>query len=247
MVQLGAEFVVPVPDEFKKGPDPAISLLEEIRGVLVDLPRAIDAMTHHALPQPRPYLHVEEPDLSAIVTAVNGLKPQANPAEISREIVKQLNPMVQTDQSYMVEAMEKLIEKIDFRLQGVGRAFGASGPSNISDNPERLLGHVTVDSIPSITGLVGTESTVGPVVGQKTWTSGAAVQLSSTSHPMTNGILVQGLQGNTNLVEVGPAGVTLGDGYQLVAGQATSFTCADINLLYVIGSHSGDGVCWSVE
>jgi hypothetical protein len=98
-----------------------------------------------------------------------------------------------------------------------------------------------------IGGSVGTQTTSGPVVGQATWTSGAAVAIVGGSNPVTNGVLVQGLVGNTGAyVEVGASGLTLGHGYQLQPGQAVPFTCSDADEIYVIGLTSGDGVCWNV-
>lgn len=94
--------------------------------------------------------------------------------------------------------------------------------------------------------LVATTPTAGPTVGQKTWTSGAAVQLSSSTTVPINGVLVAGLAQNAGAyVEIGPSGFSLGAGVQLQPGQVYPFTCA-LSTLYVIGSVSGDGVCWDV-
>jgi hypothetical protein len=190
--------------------------------------------------QAAPTVVVSEPDLSEIVNAVNGLKPGATADDIGRAIAANLNPQEKAENTMMVEAMRELVEKIDFRLQGVGRAFGSSGPSNISDNAERQLGQVSIVGN-SYMGSI----TAPPNTGQSTWSSGAAAQLTATSIPITNGLLVQALAANTAKVYVGPSGVTSSTGFELQAGQATSFTC-NPDLLYVIGSHSGDGVCWSV-
>lgn len=242
-VTLGAE-LVPVPDTSRPAFDPGVQLLVEIRNYLAGLPEAVrQAVANQQPPEmPRPIVQVAEPDLSAIVTAVNGLKPGATAAEIGREIARQINPQPVTENSAMVEAMRELTEKIDFRMQGVGRAFGSSGPSNIADNPNRQLGIVTVSGLTT----VGTTTVAAPLTNQATWTSGAAVQMTAASDPVTNGILVRGLKGNTNPVYVGASGVTTSTGFELSPGESTSFTCANANLIYFIGTHSGDGVCFSV-
>lgn len=239
MVQLGAEFLIPVPDEFKKGPDPTVTLLQEIRAALVALPHLVASAVQPApFPElPRPIVHVDEPDLSAIVTAVNGLKPNSTPREIAAEIVKQINPVPQTDQTVVVEAMRELIDKIDFRLQGVGRAFGASGPSNISDNKDRLLGHVTVDSLPAITTTPVANPATGsdfPVLVAVTNTA-----VNFPAHPLSIGAIVQALAGNSGIVKVG---FTNAPAFELQAGQATSAGVANSGAMWVNGA-AGDGVC----
>lgn len=82
-------------------------------------------------------------------------------------------------------------------------------------------------------------------VGQQT-SNTTAVQISSSSTPSTNGILVQGLSANTASVYVGGSGVTTATGFELQPGQAAPFTCSNITALYVIGSNSTDKVCWNV-
>lgn len=174
----------------------------------------------------------------------------------------------------------------------------ATQPRDVTDRSGRLLGHVTVDSLPALPAgtndigkvdqgtagvsawLVDASGHTVPVsaaslplpagaatdasltngnlragtasatvhVGQTT--SGvAAVQLHAGSIPSTNGVLVQALAGNVASVFVGGSGVATSGasgGFELQAGQATPFTVADLNALYVIGSNGTDGVCWSV-
>lgn len=98
------------------------------------------------------------------------------------------------------------------------------------------------------TNNIGNVGTVlgGVNVGQTT-SSTTAVQLNGgTSIAATNGIIVQALKANTATVYLGGSGVTTTSGFELQAGQAISFTCANINDLYVIGSNTTDKVCWSV-
>jgi hypothetical protein len=78
--------------------------------------------------------------------------------------------------------------------------------------------------------------------GQKTST-GTAVAIS-TSQAISNGVIVQALSSNTQSVYVGPAGITSSTGFELQAGQATSMGVNNLNLVFVIATHSGDGVCF---
>jgi hypothetical protein len=128
---------------------------------------------------------------------------------------------------------------------------GGGAYVDVKVNPS---GTLTVDASNS-TGLVlGTSAvTVGDVgtapasinVGQTT-SNTAQVQLHAGSIHVTNGVLVQGLSTNTASVFLGATGVTTATGFELQAGQATPFSCSDINLLYVIGSNNTDKVCWNV-
>lgn len=83
------------------------------------------------------------------------------------------------------------------------------------------------------------------VTGQTT-SGTSAVQLSSTSSPATNGIIVQALSANSTSVFIGVSGVTKATGFELQPGQAIATSATNINVLYVIGSNTSDGVCWIV-
>lgn len=247
MVKLGAEFLRSngtVPEDLEgKGTDPGDQLLMEIRAALLALPRVIERAVAS---QPRPSTEVRyippppvppapapvvisDPDLADIVTAVNGLKPGATADDIGRAVARNLVPPDQTGNGLMVEAMRELIEKIDFRLQGVGRAFGSSGPSNISDNANRQLGIVSIS---------GTSSAQPVDFSQTVAVTSTAVQLAS--HPLTNGCIVQALMGNTATnIKVG---FTNSPTYELQPGQATSCAVPNTNDIWINGT-SGDGVC----
>lgn len=94
-------------------------------------------------------------------------------------------------------------------------------------------------------GNVGTVLEAAPLVGQTT-SNTSAVQLSGSSSPATNGIIVQAMSTNALSVFIGPSGVTSSNGFELQAGQASSFTTTNITGLYVIGGNNTDKVCWSV-
>lgn len=99
---------------------------------------------------PPPVVTIPPPDLSAVVTAVNGLKPGVDADEIARAIVKVIAPIMPSGDggtAVALEAVTDALKKLEFRMRGQVPAFGASGPSNISDNPNRLLGIVSVNPI----------------------------------------------------------------------------------------------------
>lgn len=94
-------------------------------------------------------------------------------------------------------------------------------------------------------GTVGTTSAIVNV-GQKTVNT-TAVQISNTSTVPTNGIIIRALSTNGASIFVGGSGVTTSTGFELVAGEATSFT-ANLNTLYIISAASTtDKICWNVE
>ena len=98
---------------------------------------------------PTPEVHVDPVDLTDIVTAVNGLRPNATADDIADAVKRVLIPALPQVSARgvsddLAEAIRDLKESLDFRLQGIGRSYGASGPSNISDNAGRQLGIVSV-------------------------------------------------------------------------------------------------------
>lgn len=95
------------------------------------------------------------------------------------------------------------------------------------------------------TGTVGTTSAVINV-GQQT-VSTTAVQVSASSTVPTNGIIIQALSTNAGSIFVGGSGVTTSTGFELVAGQAMSFTC-NLNTIFIrSASSTTDKICYNVE
>ena len=107
------------------------------------------------------------------------------------------------------------------------------------------LSTLTPLSSVTVSGTVGTTSAVVNV-GQKTVNT-TAVQISGTSTVPTNGIIIRALSTNSYSVFVGGSGVTTSNGFELVPGEATSFSC-NLNTLYIISASSTtDKICWNVE
>lgn len=100
---------------------------------------------------------------------------------------------------------------------------------------------------PAGTNAIGTVGTTSAAinVGQQT-VSTTAVQLSASSTIPTNGIIVQALSTNAASIFVGGSGVTTSNGFELVAGQAMSFSC-NLNTLFIRSAASTtDKACWNV-
>jgi hypothetical protein len=71
----------------------------------------------------------------------------------------------------------------------------------------------------------------------------------SSAYPVTlstqivNAAVIQALAGNVTTVVIGDANVSMGNGFQLQAGQATGLAISNMNKVFVNGV-IGDGVCW---
>lgn len=74
-------------------------------------------------------------------------------------------------------------------------------------------------------------------------TTGTAVQLSSDTSEIKNGVIVQALSGNTNSIYIGGSGVTTSNGFELQAGQAASLAINKLSSVYINGT-AGNGVCY---
>lgn len=110
--------------------------LDDIRNGLATLPAPVV--------QP-PEVVVPEPDFSELLQAVAGLKPGATAEEIADALAKRLAPRDDTSIAQALERVVSGLESLNNRFKGMSApAFGASGPSNIADNPDRELGKVTL-------------------------------------------------------------------------------------------------------
>lgn len=87
---------------------------------------------------------------------------------------------------------------------------------------------------------------VGALTGQITvTTAGTAVQGGGV--PLTNGVFIKALGGNTGKVYVGNDGyndVTSGNGYELAAGEVAIFQVANLNHLWFDAATNNDKFCW---
>lgn len=145
-VLLGSGF--PARDTFGQDePEPAPYTVEDLRTeqiltALQELQAALAGM-------PAPQVHVDAPDLSSIVMAVQGLKPGSDADEIARAIVKELGGTPQQDTASVLGELVEAMKDLDFRMKGLagGRGIGGGSAGAIGDirsDPARQLGIVTV-------------------------------------------------------------------------------------------------------
>lgn len=143
---LGSEFIARLPDPEPSPEDRYAALAASIRDALERVQQAIGAL-------PAPQVHVAEPDLTAIVTAVNGLKPSVEPTELAAAIRDALHvptPEPDPNQSLLSETLSNLAEKLgllEFRMKGIGVA---TAPLTLPDNPNRQLGQVSISGTPTV-------------------------------------------------------------------------------------------------
>lgn len=123
--------------------------LEELRAAIENL-------------QIQPLIVTDPPDLSDIVNAVNGLKPGASADEIAQAIADKLRfPEPVDNTGSVVEAINALTDKLDWRFQSLGRSFGGGTTakvtvdqltienvnSDVTDREAREVGRVTVRNL----------------------------------------------------------------------------------------------------
>ena len=131
-MRLGDGFYIPVveePVEVVRQPS-----FEDLRNE--QLLVAISALQDALVNLPRPEVHVEAPDLTAIVQAVTGLKPGATSEDIAQAVVREISPTTsQTDTAEVLGKLVKALEKLDFRMQatsgGGGVAVASSRVTNV--------------------------------------------------------------------------------------------------------------------
>ena len=117
-------------------PDPAVVLADRIVTAVAELKSALQAL-------PTPQIHIEKPDLAEVVTAVTAALPTSIDADdLADAVARKFNLPEPVSNEPLVAAIKEAFEKMDHRLMGMP-AFGASGPSNISDNANRQLGVVS--------------------------------------------------------------------------------------------------------
>ncbi len=104
-------------------PDAAMVAATRIEMAVVSLIEAVRNI-------PRPEVVVDIPELAQMVNAVQGLKGPATAEEIAEALARKLSPAPPTVDNGIVEAIRELVEKVDFRLKGIGgQAYGGGGIS----------------------------------------------------------------------------------------------------------------------
>lgn len=143
---------------------------------VADTDRIIEALDRLAAamaappPPPPPQIVLPEPDLTSIVTAVNGLRPGVDADEIAAKIVEQLTPTPpQSDPTLpILERITDALHSLDFRMQAPTAMVGGGvvhidpaditrmvnalsqavlGTVDVTDRASRILGKVTSDTL----------------------------------------------------------------------------------------------------
>jgi hypothetical protein len=121
--------------------------LNEILGAINLLNRVVQNMPPPVVNLPAPIINIppfpelspptvviDPPDLSAIVTAVTNLKPGADPTDIADAIMRRLTPGDEPPEvNNALDNVVKALEKLDFRLRGVGSQAYGGGAVSFSD------------------------------------------------------------------------------------------------------------------
>ena len=79
---------------------------------------------------------------------------------------------------------------------------------------------------------------VGAIVTGQVSVTGTQAQLPS--HALTGAVTLSTPASNTGTIYIGLTGVTTSTGFALAPGASISLPIANTNLLYALGSHSGD-------
>lgn len=99
----------------------------------------VDALRTALIEMPAPVVNVSEPDLSAVVNAVNGLRPGATAEEIGEAIVTRLGGVERPQVDETLAKLTEALERLDFRLKGIGSSSGGGGVSEIRNAPSTSL------------------------------------------------------------------------------------------------------------
>jgi hypothetical protein len=134
------------------GPPPVAEMpvqrVEDIMGLRLEMVlAALESLRESLTELPTPQVFIDAPDLSAVVNAVNGLKPGADAEQIAQAVVRTLAPTATPAetgdwQGRLIEALDKL----DFRLKGVTGAgtSNANLPALLTSAPASDTGQAAL-------------------------------------------------------------------------------------------------------
>jgi hypothetical protein len=121
-LELGGAFV---PRIVLPPPEPEPPNVENLR--TEQIVAALSALREALTQMPPPVVNVAEPDLSAIVTAVTGLKGGATADEIAEAIVGQIGGDTRQPIEPVLEKLIEALKQLDFRLKGIAGTGGGGG------------------------------------------------------------------------------------------------------------------------
>lgn len=134
-------------------------------------------------------------------------------------------------------------------VPAAGGEYSASTPSITAGNVYALqldsAGNLLVNVAVGGGGGGGSSTSATLYTGQATVNT-TQVQVSGTSHALTNGIVIKAPSTNSAPIYVGLTGVTTTTGDVLEAGESRGYALNNTNLLYIISAASTtDKVTWS--
>lgn len=204
-----------------------------LRSIWVALRRIETALAvglrHPELPAPVVTVIPPEIDLGAIVTAVTGLKPGPSAEEIARAIATVLTPSslgaASEDGVESLAAVARALEKLDFRLKGMGtQAFGGGSVSLLSNQT------VGVTGLPDLTGAwsyyAGASGTVNVASGERV--------VGIAAHATTSGSMT--IAGGSSVPLPANSGIQFSPQGNLVGPVAVVFTGTDSYAVEVLGA-----------
>lgn len=152
----------------------------------------VDALRTALLQMPTPVVNVSEPDLSAVVNAVNSLRPGATADEIGEAIVSRLGGGEGSQIEPVLAKLTTALETLDFRMKGMGAGNSIAGPllppalssAPASDTgqaalPVRIISQLGAGTGGSV-GLTNTELRATPVPVSGTVSTGLSQPLTDT-------------------------------------------------------------------
>ena len=134
---------------------------------------ALDNLAGSLRDMPTPQISIDAPDLSAIVTAVNGLKPGVDADQIAAAVVHAISPQpAQTVDEGWKDELLTALKKLDFRMKGQsGTAITPPAGMTVLNtnlNPVPVTGTISVT--PSDTrSLTERMSARAPFLGYHLW------------------------------------------------------------------------------
>lgn len=161
---LGEGWLLPVEEEPASEPEVSVESLQAEQ-----LLATVNALREALLNMPPPQVNIDAPDLSAVVNAVNGLRPNATADEIGEAIVARLGGGEGIaggggDLGPVLSKLSKGLDTLDYRLKGLGSVTGGGGTASrdIADRAERQLGQVLVTNLPATQPVSGSVTVLNP-------------------------------------------------------------------------------------
>lgn len=151
--------LVPVTVEvYEPEPDPQLVVLAKVLDALEGLREALSGL-------PAPMVHVDAPNMDAILAALANGTPPPSADAIAEAIASRIHAPVDNGPA-LAETVKEAFDKLDKRLQfPVTRPAAGGGSVSLANDPNRQLGVVT--SITNPVTLSGSVTTTAPLTEQR--------------------------------------------------------------------------------